>query len=81
MADRGHRTTLCLRWGVIPRRTMCRWADPTAVIWLRPNGKPLQRDLGVRLRAAAAPLDTPSLRLSEMPRLDREDRSRWLTSG
>jgi hypothetical protein len=59
MADRRHRTTLCLRSGVIPRRTVRRWADLTAVIWLRPNGKPLQRDLGVRLRAAAASLDTP----------------------
>ena len=26
MADRGHRMRLCLRSGVIPRRTLCRWA-------------------------------------------------------
>jgi hypothetical protein len=50
MADRRHRTRLCLRSGVIPRRTVCRWADLTAVIGFRPNVKPLQRHKGSMLQ-------------------------------
>src|SRR5687767_10866339 len=42
------RTRLCLRSGVIPRRTVCTWADLTAVIGFHPNLKPLQRHKGVR---------------------------------
>jgi hypothetical protein len=45
------RTRLCLRSGVIPRRTVCTWADLTAVIGFHPNLKPLQRHNGVGLRA------------------------------
>jgi hypothetical protein len=48
MADRGHRTTLCLPSGVIKADSV-QGADLTAVIWLRPNVKPLQRHQGVRL--------------------------------
>src|SRR4029450_6005146 len=40
------RTRLCLRSGVIPRRTVCTWADVTAVIGFHPNLKPLQRHKG-----------------------------------
>ena len=49
MADRGHRMRLCLRSGVIPSRTLCRWPDGTAVIGFRPNVKPLQRHKGFDL--------------------------------
>ena len=45
------RTRLCLRSGVIPRRTLCTWADLTAVIGFHPNLKPLQRHKGVPFRS------------------------------
>jgi hypothetical protein len=48
---------LCLRSGVIPRRTLCRWPDGTALIGFRPNVKPLQRHKGVG-RAASYWLST-----------------------
>jgi hypothetical protein len=48
------RTRLCLRSGVIPRRTVCTWADLTAVIGFHPNLKPLQRHKGVGLRDDAS---------------------------